>query len=60
LQTTASQHRYAIPAVDDIGQYPFVIIWCAELNAIVGYAPIEIEASIAEQHSLTQTNHAEG
>ncbi len=60
LQTTASQHRYAIPAVDDIGQYPFVIIWCVELNTILGYAPLEVETSIVEQHSPTHKDYPAG
>jgi hypothetical protein len=41
MQPTAGQHRYAIPAVADIGRYQAVIIWSADLEMVMGYAPLE-------------------
>lgn len=43
MHTLAGKHRYPIPTVDDISQYQSVVIWCAELNAMLGYAPLVVE-----------------
>ncbi|MBD1915176.1 MULTISPECIES: DM13 domain-containing protein [Cyanophyceae] len=38
-QPLSGKHRYPIPTVNDISQYQSVVIWCAELNAMMDYAP---------------------
>ena len=40
MRPLAGQHRYPIPTAKDISQYQSVMIWCAELNAMMGYAPL--------------------
>lgn len=43
MQPTAGQHRYAIPGGVDIDRYRAVIIWCADLETVMGYAPLETQ-----------------
>ncbi|NEQ47130.1 MAG: DM13 domain-containing protein [Leptolyngbya sp. SIOISBB] len=44
LQTTAGQQNYPIPDSVDVSQYLSVVIWCPELGAIMGYAPLSIQS----------------
>ncbi len=41
IQATAGKHRYPIPATNNINQYQSVVIWCADLDAMIGYATLE-------------------
>ncbi len=43
LQTTAGRQNYPIPDSVDVSQYLSVVIWCPELDAIMGYAPLSIQ-----------------
>ncbi|MEO0985300.1 MAG: DM13 domain-containing protein [Cyanobacteria bacterium J06639_14] len=43
LQSTAGKQSYSIPASVNISQYLSVLIWCPELDAIMGYAPLLFE-----------------
>jgi len=40
MQILEGKHRYPISMVNDISQYQSVVIWCAELNAMMVYAPV--------------------
>lgn len=48
MQATAGKHRYIIPAITDIGQYQAVVIWCAELDVMMGHATLEFDLSGAQ------------
>lgn len=48
MHTLAGKHRYPIPTNHDISQYQFVVIWCAELNTMMGYAPLVVEPPAGE------------
>ena len=43
LQSLAGKQRYPIPLSVNVSQYLSVLIWCPELDAIMGYAPLTIE-----------------
>lgn len=44
LQPTAGQQNYPIPDTVDVSQYLSVVIWCPELGAIMGYAPLSVQS----------------
>jgi hypothetical protein len=41
LQWIAGTQRYALPAEMDVEPYQSVVIWCQNLQVMVGYAPLE-------------------
>ena len=43
LQPLAGMQRYSIPRSVNVSQYLSVIIWCPELDTIMGYAPLTLE-----------------
>ena len=43
LRPLAGMQRYPIPTSVNVAQYLSVIIWCPELDAIMGYAPLTLE-----------------
>ncbi|MEM0980955.1 MAG: DM13 domain-containing protein [Cyanobacteria bacterium P01_H01_bin.58] len=45
LQSTAGHQRYRIPEDVDIRQYLSVMIWCPELDSIIGYIPLSAATS---------------
>ncbi|MEM1281200.1 MAG: DM13 domain-containing protein [Cyanobacteria bacterium P01_D01_bin.6] len=44
LQPTAGQRPYPMPTSVDVSQYLSMVIWCPELNFMMGYAPLSLES----------------